>query len=204
MFLHGSLSHLFWNMLQLYIFGPTVERKLGTRGFLSFYLTCGAVGVLATGLTPWLASISPGFRESLGLSPGAPAVAGASGAVLATLVAFAMADPDQELYLIPIPIPLKARALVILIVALNLLNALGPGNRTSVATHFGGMAAGYAYIKLLPHLRKLGRSRPKDKARKGGNVEELEARRRPRSPEDALRDAVDEIFRSPDDRDRGR
>ena len=48
MFLHGGLMHLFLNMLWLYFFGPDVERALGTRQFVQFYVVCGMLGVLAT------------------------------------------------------------------------------------------------------------------------------------------------------------
>ena len=43
-FLHADLSHLIGNMLFLFVFGNSVEDRLGKLGFLSFYL---AGGVLA-------------------------------------------------------------------------------------------------------------------------------------------------------------
>jgi membrane associated rhomboid family serine protease len=39
-FLHGSVAHLFFNMLALYMFGGDVERLLGSRRFLVYYLVC--------------------------------------------------------------------------------------------------------------------------------------------------------------------
>ena len=47
-FLHhtGGLMHLLFNMLGIYFLGPTLERSWGGKGFLKFYLTCGAVGGL--------------------------------------------------------------------------------------------------------------------------------------------------------------
>src|SRR5512141_1210203 len=39
-FLHGGLDHLFFNMLALYMFGTEVERLLGPRHYLIYYLVC--------------------------------------------------------------------------------------------------------------------------------------------------------------------
>lgn len=55
-FLHGSLLHLLFNMYALYLFGPFVERALGTTRFIAAYLTTAIVGsvfvyVLADPLT---------------------------------------------------------------------------------------------------------------------------------------------------------
>ena len=41
MFLHGSFSHLFFNMFSLWMFGGIIERSLGSRRFLTYYLICG-------------------------------------------------------------------------------------------------------------------------------------------------------------------
>ena len=47
MFLHGGWAHLFGNMLYLLIFGLHLERQLGGRRFLGFYLICGVLAALA-------------------------------------------------------------------------------------------------------------------------------------------------------------
>lgn len=41
MFLHGSMSHIFFNMLALWMFGSVLENLWGSRRFLTFYLICG-------------------------------------------------------------------------------------------------------------------------------------------------------------------
>ncbi|MET1037681.1 MAG: rhomboid family intramembrane serine protease [Aeromicrobium sp.] len=43
-FLHGGLLHLLFNMYGLYLFGPFVERALGTWRFIAAYLTTALVG----------------------------------------------------------------------------------------------------------------------------------------------------------------
>lgn len=177
MFLHGGLSHLFFNMLWLYFFGPEVERALGTRQFFFFYLFTGALGVLVTALPiPILYS---------------PAVLGASGAIMGVVIAFAVLNPERNLYLFPLPMPINARALVIIVIIFNVLmpllsagNAGDPG--VSVGAHLGGMAVGYLYMKVRPKLFSVSGSRSKSKKN-----------------HDPVGEAVDNIFRL-DDRKRGK
>lgn len=47
MFMHGGISHLFFNMLALFFLGPFVEQKMGAKRFLIFYLVCGFGALLA-------------------------------------------------------------------------------------------------------------------------------------------------------------
>ncbi|MCK5861283.1 MAG: rhomboid family intramembrane serine protease [Candidatus Hydrogenedentes bacterium] len=140
-FLHGGLMHLFMNMLWLFIFGPEVERVLGSRQFVRFYLACGAVGVLATGI-PYI------------LSGTGPTVIGASGATMGVLVAFAMIDPDRKFYMFPLPVPITATWLVILVVLFNIVGIRSGDPNTSVATHFGGMLTGGLLMKGIPVFQR--------------------------------------------------
>ena len=175
-FLHSGLWHLFTNMLMLFFFGPDVERVLGTRQFFWFFIACGAIGVMAN-FIPILV-----FQGSPNIS-----VVGASGAVMGVTLAFAMVDPERQIFLFPIPIPLTARGLVIFLIVMNLIAAVG-NSPLSVATHFGGMAVGFVYMKYRPVLMtwKIARRRPKRA-----------------SPEDEaeMKDAVNNIFKF-QDRDR--
>jgi membrane associated rhomboid family serine protease len=166
MFLHGGLLHLFGNMLWLYVFGPDVERTLGTRQFVRFYLITGMLAVLATLITAPVWGGGP--------------VIGASGATMGVLVAFAVVNPDRELMLFPIPIRLTARALVLVVIALNIMSTVSGGG-TSVATHFGGLAVGYAYMKAIPWWRALRR-------RQRSSVKNS------KEPVDVVGEAVDNIF----------
>jgi len=47
MFLHGSFMHLLFNMYALYIFGPLVEKKIGSKRFLYLYFAGGIIAALA-------------------------------------------------------------------------------------------------------------------------------------------------------------
>jgi membrane associated rhomboid family serine protease len=50
MFLHGSLMHLFGNMLFLWIYGDNVERRLGSFAYLLWYLVTGMAATLTHAL----------------------------------------------------------------------------------------------------------------------------------------------------------
>ena len=41
MFLHANLSHIFFNMFAVWMFGPMIENEWGERRFLIYYLICG-------------------------------------------------------------------------------------------------------------------------------------------------------------------
>src|SRR5690606_35133239 len=46
MFMHGGFAHIFFNMFALFMFGPVIERVLGPKRFIYFYLITG-LGALA-------------------------------------------------------------------------------------------------------------------------------------------------------------
>lgn len=136
MFVHGGLIHLALNMLGLWMFGSPVERRMGSRSFLGFYLLCGVGAALfALGL--------------MGLQWRVHSFVGASGAVLGVSVAFAMLWPEAELIVFPIPVPLKARTVTVLLVAFNaLMIVLGGDDGVAYEAHVGGAAAGYLMLRL--------------------------------------------------------
>src|SRR6266566_3054356 len=49
-YLHGGIEHIFFNMFAVYMFGPELERLLGTRRFNVYYLAC----VFGAGITQLL------------------------------------------------------------------------------------------------------------------------------------------------------
>jgi membrane associated rhomboid family serine protease len=51
MFLHGSFSHIFFNMFALVSFGTILEREWGAGRFLAFYFLCGiGAGLVQAGI----------------------------------------------------------------------------------------------------------------------------------------------------------
>ena len=175
MFLHGGLMHLFGNMLSLYIFGPTVERVLGTRQFYTFYLICGGLGVLLGTLPLVLFSL-----------PANALILGASGATLGTLVASAILEPERKMYIIPFPFPITYRGILIVTVAFDVLRLVEGGSGVAVLTHFGGMLVAYGYMKGRPKWMQFQLGRKERRLR--NKTKKTSAK------QDELADAVDNIF----------
>ncbi len=141
-FLHGTPQHLFFNMLALYMFGTEVERLLGSRHFLTYYLVC-VIGAALTQL---------GVMAAMGSAP-VPTV-GASGGVFGLLLAFGIAYPRRRIMLLFPPIPMPAWLFVTLYGLLELYLGV-TGTQAGVAhfAHLGGMAACYALLVYLRHGR---------------------------------------------------
>lgn len=145
MFAHGGFSHVFFNLLALFFFGPPIEERWGSREFIKYYFICGMGG----------AALSFVFAFN---SP----VVGASAAVYGVMLAFAMIWPDVPIYIFGI-FPVKAKWLVLALAVFSLMSAFG-SSADGVAhfAHLGGFAAGFLYIKLdgatgnpVQKLRKL-------------------------------------------------
>ncbi|HVH13993.1 MAG TPA: rhomboid family intramembrane serine protease, partial [Longimicrobium sp.] len=132
-FFHAGVMHLLWNMLTLFFFGPPLEERWGSRGFIRFYLVGAAGGALFSLLFAFL-------------DPGAWIV-GASGATLGLMMAFAMIWPDMEVHILGI-FPVKMKWLVAALIFINLAMSLdGTSQQTAVLAHLGGMAAAFLYLK---------------------------------------------------------
>lgn len=132
MFLHApGLSHILYNMVSLFFFGPRLEERLGAKDFLALYFL-GGLG---------------GAAFSFVFSPGA-AVVGASAALFAVLTGFALYWPRDRIYIWGI-LPVEAWLLVAGLVAFNLWSGIG-GQQMGVANfaHLGGAVLGFAFLKL--------------------------------------------------------
>lgn len=134
-FLHGSFMHLAFNMFALYMFGSEVERLLGTRRYLTYYIVC----VIGAALAQLVVAQIHGGDAS-------PTV-GASGGIFGLLLAYGLAFPRRKLIILPIPIPMPAWVFVTLYGLLELFLGV-TGSEAGVAhfAHLGGMAAGFLLI----------------------------------------------------------
>ena len=128
MFMHADLSHIFLNMLGVYMFGSILENIWGAKRFINFYLLCG-LGAAALQLA--ISSFNNEFTILLG----------ASGSVFGLLVAFAMMFPNTELQLYFI-IPVKAKYLVIGYSLFELYNGFFANDNVAHFAHLGGLAVG--------------------------------------------------------------
>lgn len=162
MFVHGSFSHIFFNMFALWMFGCVVERVWGPKRFLLYYLVCGVGAGLFQELAQTvhfyiIASQSiPDFSFSqlsmVALANG-PALngwttVGASGAVYGILLAFGMTFPEERIFIFPLPVPLKAKWFVTLYAAVEVVLAYtSSGDGVAHLAHLGGMAFGFFLIR---------------------------------------------------------
>jgi len=131
MFLHGSISHIFFNGFTLLMFGPLLEQLIGGRKFLEVYFGTGIFGGLL-----YLTGIYFGITAPL------PAL-GASGALMGVLGALAMLRPNMQLYVWFIPMPMYMA--VPLWFFLDLLGVFNPASSVGNLAHIGGLLAGLAY-----------------------------------------------------------
>ena len=134
-FLHGSVGHIFFNMLALVMFGAPLEYTWGLKRFLTFYFTC----VIGAGLTYLAWSALIGSYDP---------VLGASGGVFGLLLAYGMLFPKQRIMLILPPVELDARTMVIAYGAIELFFvASGMGRNVAHFAHLGGMLFGWLMIR---------------------------------------------------------
>jgi membrane associated rhomboid family serine protease len=167
MFMHGSISHIFFNMFNLYIFGSILERVWGPQRFLEFYFITGlgamllhtavqAVQVyhLSGTLAPPLHIVESNQQlfEIINTS-----TIGASGAIFGVQVGFAMLFPNTELYLMFIPIPIKAKYLIGGLLAIEVYSgfANNPGDNVAHFAHLGGALIGFILVKYWNRNRNV-------------------------------------------------
>lgn len=146
MFLHANLLHLIGNMLFLWIFGGSVEGRIGWYLFLPFYLICG----LSAGVTHSLISGA--------VQPSMPMV-GASGAIMGLLGAYLWLSPFTHI-LVYYYVNMRyqgittwpAWGLVLFYAASDLFegwafSGTGAGGTANFA-HLGGMATGFLVLMI--------------------------------------------------------
>lgn len=159
MFLHGGLTHIFFNMFALWMFGSVIERVWGPKKFLFYYIICG----IGAGVAQEVVQYATYMYEDMGAYQyvnvnGVQVTTdayinlwttiGASGAVYGILLAFGMIFPNERLFIIPFPFPIKAKWLIVGYIAIELFSAMsGPGDGVAHMAHLGGMLFGFLLIR---------------------------------------------------------
>jgi membrane associated rhomboid family serine protease len=148
MFVHDphSITHILFNMIALYFFGPRVEERLGAGRFIALYFLSGIAGAAL----------------SFVLAPQS-AIIGASGAVLGVMFAFARFWPRAQIYVWFIP--LEARIWVVLLALYNIYSGFN-GQRGGVANfaHLGGMAGAWLFLLYVERTQGTKKFRAKTTA----------------------------------------
>lgn len=158
MFLHGSLTHLFFNMFSLWMFGGLIERTLGAKRFLTYWMVCG----IGAGICQEFWQTGQYFVEGLNNYPmvntGSAIISmgnylnlwttiGASGACYGVLLAFGMLFPNERIMLLLPPIPMKAKYFVAGYAAIELISAYASNDNVAHFAHLGGMLFGWLLLR---------------------------------------------------------
>jgi len=134
-FLHGGFSHIFFNLLALWMFGGELESYWGSKKFLFYFFFCG----IGAGIFTVLFSSYP--------------VIGASGAIYGILLAYGWLFPNRPI-LIYFLFPIPAKYMVIIFGFLELYaSRSGAGGGIAHLTHLGGLVFGFFYM-AYPMIRQ--------------------------------------------------
>ncbi|MDD3902986.1 MAG: rhomboid family intramembrane serine protease [Sphaerochaeta sp.] len=142
MFVHGGFSHLLFNMLSLFIFGSMVERRVGSKEFLMFYLLAG----FFSGVVSFVSYLLAGTNVIL---------VGASGAIYGVLLMFAVFYPYARIFVFGL-IPVRAPLLVVLYTIIELYSQVfGSGGNVAHLTHLSGLLFAYLYCRIRMRINPI-------------------------------------------------
>jgi len=141
MFTHGNISHILFNMLGLLFFGIAVEKTIGSKEFLFFYLLVGILAGLVSFLIYW-------FYGDYGTF-----LLGASGAIYGILFLYAVLYPRSKIFIwgiLPVPAPL----LVAIYAGIEITSQLS-NSQSGIAhmTHLSGFFFAWLYIRIRMGLK---------------------------------------------------
>lgn len=145
-FMHGGFSHIFFNMLMLWMFGAPIENLWGSKKFLIYYVLTG-FGAAALHLLIFSLELNMYEGTDMYYRMLNTPMLGASGAVFGILLAFGMTFPNQQIFLIFPPIPIKAKYMVIFMAVIELYVGFTVSDNVAHFAHLGGMLFGYILIK---------------------------------------------------------
>lgn len=179
MFMHGGITHIFFNMFALWMFGKVLEQIWGSKRFFIYYMVTGLGAAILHSLVLHieLAPLMNYVRETYNIDRFTPEVidqlynlsdqkakdlaigmviptVGASGAVFGLLLAFGVLFPNTQLMLLFPPIPIKAKFFVLGYGLLELyLGITQPGSNIAHFAHLGGMLFGFIMLRMWKQNR---------------------------------------------------
>lgn len=146
MFLHEGFLHIFFNMFTLFWFGRIFLMYFSEKQLVGLYLVGGfaaaAIYILSYNLFPYYATE---LHQSLLL--------GASGSIMAIIVATAFRSPDMELQILFLG-NIKLKYIAIFFVLTSLFG-ITSNNGGGELAHLGGALAGYLFVVSLRQGRDL-------------------------------------------------
>jgi len=134
MFMHGGFFHIFANMLSLFFVGSLVEKLIGKKRYIYFYLGAGLFASLLFVVSPF---VFPSNLNSFAV--------GASGAIFGLIGFLMIITPNLPVYLMFIPIPVKmkyaAPGMLLVLWGISIGGNIPIGN----SAHLGGFIFGIGY-----------------------------------------------------------
>jgi membrane associated rhomboid family serine protease len=134
MFMHGGFFHLFANMFSLFFIGSLIEKILGAKRYIGFYLISGIIAGLFFVLS---SLVFPSNFNTYAV--------GASGALFGLIGILMIITPNLPVYIMLIPYPIKmkyaAPGILVVLWLISLAGNVPIGN----TAHFGGLMAGLVY-----------------------------------------------------------
>jgi membrane associated rhomboid family serine protease len=134
----GDFTHIAFNLLALFFFGPALERQWGGRAFVRFF----AVSVVLGGVLQLLGDLVTGHAD---------VTVGASAGMMGLLAAFAWSNPDARVLLFFV-VPVRARFLVPIVLGIDFLSYLS-GSHIAFFAHLGGVLGAWVSVKRLTNPR---------------------------------------------------
>ncbi|MCC7302015.1 MAG: rhomboid family intramembrane serine protease [Bacteroidia bacterium] len=138
LFIHGGLTHILFNMLNLYWFGSIFSEFTKKRFSIVYF-----GGGLVSAALAW--TMYQLFPQWYGI---AAFMIGASGAVMAIVAAAATLVPDYSVNLIFIG-PVRIKYLALFMILFDLLAVTQFSNTGGHIAHLGGAFFGYLYIRSI-------------------------------------------------------
>lgn len=134
MFTHGNLTHLLSNMIGLLFFGIAIERAIGSKEFALFYFSTGIISGL---LSVLIYVLTKNYFAIL---------IGASGALYAVMLAYAVIFPRSTVYIFGI-IPISSPIMVIAYAGIEFFSQFST-RQSNVAhtTHLLGFLVAWIYF----------------------------------------------------------
>tara|TARA_Y100000310_G_C20659694_1_gene804025 strand:- start:286 stop:912 length:627 start_codon:yes stop_codon:yes gene_type:complete len=138
-FLHGSITHLMFNMFALFFFGIALEKLIGSKRFLFIYFLSGIIANI----------ISVNFY---------PSSLGASGAIMGIIGALTLIKPMMMVWAFGMIVPMFIAA--ILWITGDILGAFGAFGDTGIGNiaHLSGIGIGLIlgliFRKVIKRQRK--------------------------------------------------
>lgn len=143
MFMHAGFFHIFANMLSLLFVGSLVEKILGKKRYLFFYLAAGIFSALLFVLSSLV------FASDFNTY-----AVGASGAIFGLVGLLFLITPNLPVYMFFIPVPIKMKYAAPLMLAvlwfISILGNIPIGN----TAHLGGLLFGIVYGLYLRNRYK--------------------------------------------------